>query len=249
MNNQILYLGDTSLQTAASYLAGCIAECGWKFDYVPSEQPISSAYLCEPHQLYILSDYPAANFSTELQIKVIGHLNNGSNLLMIGGWESFHGLGGDWNDTPLGDLLPVEISSVDDRQNCDSPVFVRCHNDHPITDDLPWADRPPIIGGFNRVVARPEANVLLTAERYLANQDDETFSLRHAASDPLLVVSETGSSRIAALMTDLAPHWVGPLVDWGDSRVNAQAPDTEGVEVGNLYFQFIQQLIKWAGRF
>lgn len=249
MNGKILYLGDTSLQTAASYLAGCLAKEDRQFDYIPSEQPLTEAHVVEPYQLYILSDYPAANFSEELQNRVVEHVVDGANLLMIGGWESFHGLGGDWDGTPLGNLLPVEIRSVDDRQNCDSPVFLKQHFDHPITTSLPWQDRPPVIGGFNRVVAKQKAEILLTAECFTGQLENDQYSLQQASSDPLLVVHESERSRIAALMTDLAPHWVGPLVDWGDERVEAQAPNTEGVEVGNLYYQFVQQLIRWVGKF
>jgi len=247
--NKILYLGDTSLQSAASYLAGCIVHAGWEFDYLPSEQPITEAHLIEPYQLYILSDYPAANFSVEMQLRIAEHVKNGANLLMIGGWESFHGLGGDWDGTPLGELLPVEISSNDDRQNCDSPVFLKSQCDHSITTDLPWHDRPPLIGGYNRVTAKQDAQVILTAERYEARLKGEDYSLKHVSSDPMLVVKEEQQSRIAALMTDLAPHWVGPLVDWGDERVNAQAPDAEGVQVGDFYYQFVSQLIRWVGNF
>ena len=62
---------------------------------------------------------------------------------------------------------------------------------------------------------------------------------------PLLVVSDSGSSRSAAFASDVAPHWVGPLVDWGDARINAQAPGAGEIEVGNWYAQFFANLINW----
>ncbi len=125
MPQQILFLGDTTLGTAASYLAGCIHHSGLSFDYVPSDQALELNQLSEPYQLYILSDYPAENLSEDVEACLIQQIENGSNLLMIGGWESYHGMGGDWDGTKIGQLLPVKISSKDDRQNCDSPVFLK----------------------------------------------------------------------------------------------------------------------------
>lgn len=249
MAKDILYLGDTSLSGAASYLAGCLHRAGRSFDYLPSDRPLTSAEVQEPHQLYIISDYPEAMLEKKLQQRIVQHVQDGANLLMIGGWESFHGMGGDWNGTPLGELLPVHIASVDDRQNCDSPVFLKAQVQHAILADLPWSERPPLIGGYNKVTPKDDAQVLLTAERFQARLNDDVYVLTSSISDPLLVVAEQGNSRRAALMTDLAPHWVGPLVDWGAARVAGQAPQAEAVEVGNLYFQFVQQLIAWVGQY
>lgn len=249
MRTEILFLGDTTLDTAASYLAGCLHENGWSFDYLPSHEPLVVETLEDAHQLYILSDYPAAQCSPATQSRLVENVKQGANLLMIGGWESFHGLGGDWDQTAIAELLPVEITREDDRRNCDSPVFVQSNVPHELTNGLPWSDRPPLIGGYNRVRAKASATTLLTAERYSASQDGESYTLSWTSSDPLLVVDEVGASRVAALMTDLAPHWVGPLVDWGDGRVSCAAPGAEAVEVGNLYFQFVSQLIRWIGQF
>lgn len=249
MPSDILYLGDTSLQTAASYLAGCLHRARWSFDYIASDQPLTLDDVSEAHQLYIVSDYPSEMMSEEVQEQLIQHVWSGSNFLMIGGWESFHGLGGDWEHSQFAGILPVTMSTHDDRQNCDSPVFLRPHQDHPITANLPWTERPPLIGGYNLVKVRPDGQVLLTADRYQAQWRDGEYQLTPASSDPLLVVTQHGASRIGLLMTDLAPHWVGPLVDWGDGRVAAQAPGAGDVEVGNLYAQFVTQLVGWVGQF
>lgn len=248
MPHHILYLGDTTLTTAASYLAGCLQANGWNFAYLPSSEPLTEDLLHAELKLVILSDYPAAQLSTAVQSKLVERVQGGTNLLMIGGWESFHGLGGDWNQSLVADLLPVEIGVEDDRQNCDSPVFLRAQGEHPITAELPWDARPPLIGGYNRVTAKPGSKTLLTAERYQAAVSGNGYQLTPRSSDPLLVIAEEGTSRRTALMTDLAPHWVGPFVDWGTGRVAARADGTEGVEVGDLYFQFVTQLIRWAGQ-
>ncbi|GAB4150285.1 MAG: hypothetical protein Tsb009_25030 [Planctomycetaceae bacterium] len=246
MNGSILYLGDTSLETAAAYLAGVMHHAGWNFRYLPSDQLVTPALLEERRSLYILSDYPSAQFPTELQEQMLLHVKAGSGLLMCGGWESFHGLGGDWGGTPVGEILPVEISPTDDRQNCDHPVLIRRRCEHPILADLPWESRPPLIGGFNRVTAKSDATVLLEAEHFSVERDGEKFQFTPTACDPLLVVGKYGTGRIAAFMTDVAPHWVGPLVDWGESRISAQANGAEEIEVGNRYDQFLRQLIGWV---
>lgn len=246
----ILFLGDTTLQSAASYLAGALADAGWEFDYLPSDVAVSEDDLACLKKLIIISDYPASQISQPLQNRIALQVEQGAGLLMIGGWESYQGAGGKWAGTLIGDLLPVEISTQDDRQNCDQPVFVRCQSLHPITSDLPWEERPALIGGYNRVKAAKNASVLLEAERYQAtlSETEQSCHLKFEQSDPLLVVDESRLGRVAALMTDLAPHWVGPLVDWGPSRVSAQARGAEEIEVGNFYMRFVQQLVVWVGR-
>ena len=47
------------------------------------------------------------------QTVIAEHVQRGAGLLMIGGWESYHGLGGDWDGTPIGDLLPVTVSTFE----------------------------------------------------------------------------------------------------------------------------------------
>jgi uncharacterized membrane protein len=64
---------------------------------------------------------------------------------------------------------------------------------------------------------------------------------------PLLVLGQYGNGRTAALATDVAPHWVGGLVDWGDWRV---VQDVEGsfIDVGNWYARFFRNLLVWTGQ-
>ncbi len=250
MSKPILYLGDTSLTSAASYLAGVLSHAGWEFDYLPSDTNLKAEDIAGTGKLIIFSDYPAERVDASLQNKIVEQVRQGTALMMIGGWESFQGSGGNWAGTAIGNLLPVVISEKDDRKNCDQPVFIRCPLQHPITDGLPWNERPPLIGGYNQVKAKPEGTVLLEAERYHASfRDGEaTCELVRAGSDPLLVIDDSQPGRIAALMTDLAPHWVGPLVDWGEGRVTSRCEVAEEIEVGNLYTKLIKQLIEWVGQ-
>ncbi len=245
MQGSVLYLGDTSLDTAAAYLAGLMSSWGWQFDYVPSDQSPPPGFATPA--VYVISDYPAARLNADQQRRMIDDVAEGAGLLMIGGWESFHGLGGDWDGTAVGDVLPVTIGNTDDRLNCDHPVMVRSVGDHPVTRGLPWSRRPPLIGGLNRVTARTEAATLLEARHFHAVWDDGNLKTTATDVHPLLVVQPCGEGRTAALMTDVAPHWVGPLVDWGDERVTGEAPGAPAIEVGSLYAQFVRQLLEWVG--
>ena len=243
----ILYLGDTSLATAGAYLAGVLQASAWTYDYVPSDEAADASLFESPSRAYVLSDYPAARLSTALQRKLVEHVERGAGLLMIGGWESYHGLGGDWDRTPVAAILPVQIADRDDRMNCDHPAFVRALDGlHPITRELPWDQRPPLIGGYNRFVPRTGASTLLEVARYAATRQGSHYTLTPCGHDPLLVVSTHGQGRVATLATDVAPHWVGPWVDWGPERAKAQGPGAGEVEFGNLYAQFFRQLIGWT---
>ena len=248
MTNSILYLGDTHLRDAAAYLAGLLHHWDWDFDYLPSDEAATTKTLGQSRALFIISDYPAARMDAETQHKLLDQVAAGAGLIMLGGWESFHGLGGDWDGTPIGNALPVVIASEDDRLNCDQPVLVRRIAEHPIVNGLPWDSRPPVIGGFNRFTAKPEATVLLEAQRFTARMADGDFEFAPHDCHPLLAVGQFGSGRTAALATDVAPHWVGPLVDWGTPRVAAQAAGANGVEVGGDYATFFRQLLSWVGR-
>ncbi|QDT54917.1 hypothetical protein Pan44_29570 [Caulifigura coniformis] len=246
---EVLYCGDTSLDTAASYLAGLLANAGIKFHYVPSDKPVEENLVNGSWSLVIVSDYPSPRFSRELQNVVVSRVEKGAGLLMIGGWESFHGLGGDWDGTPIGDLLPVVIGNKDDRWNCDRPLIVKQQAAHPIVDALPFQSRPPLIGGLNRIQVKPGDTQLLSAEQFQLEWNGDTPQLKPSASYPLLVVGKRGQGRVATFSSDVAPHWVGPLVDWGDARVTATAPGAPGIEVGDLYTEFFTRLVLWtAGR-
>lgn len=241
----ILYCGDTHLRNAAAYLAGVLTSGGESFRYLPSDQSLQASDLATDIRLLILSDYPAQRVAPELQQQIVQRVSDGTGLLMIGGWESFHGLGGNWDGTPVGDILPVRIESGDDRINSDRPLLVRRTGRHAVTRDLPWKQRPPYVGGLNRLRAREGADVLLKADELTAGRKRGRWKLDLWRSYPLLVVGQHGAGRTTALATDLAPHWVGGFVDWGDGRVPAQAADADPVEVGDLYAQFILQLVRW----
>ena len=248
----ILYAGDTSLTSAASYLAGVLTYAGLPFDYVPSDQPAGGLIAAGRHVLYILSDYPVNQWRPGELEMLRQRVADGAGLLMIGGWESFHGQTGQYVDSPLAEVLPVQMARGDDRVNCPQPCVVELAAPaeetaaHPILAGLPW-DRPPGIGGFNRVAAKAGATILLLARQFAVTAGGPgAYDFAPVGASALLVVGAFGRGRTAAFTSDVAPHWVGGLVDWGDGRLIARAPGAEAIEVGSGYAAFFTQLIRWT---
>jgi len=249
MTKEILYLGDTVLKEAASYLAGIMAHHKISFDYLPSEAQFTDAIYRDKHRAFVISDFPSKNFQPDHLEKMADRVLEGAGLLMIGGWESFTGLGGDYGDTALQAILPVELMPQDDRVNSAQPCLVEKLQEHPILTDLPFDTVVPGIGGYNRVRAKTGASELLAARRFSVTHGPKGFIFDPAAAaDPLLVVDTVGTGRVGAFASDVAPHWVGGLVDWGDARVNACGEGANPVEVGNWYARFFAQLIRWIAQ-
>ena len=246
----ILYCGDTNLEGAASYLAGLMTHFGWAFDHVPSHVPMTREIIERPHSLLILSDYPASQFDEELQEVALTQIERGMGLLMIGGWESFHGHGGNWDGTPFGNALPVEIGNRDDRVNFSQPTLLVREGDegHPTTDRLPWESQPPTLGGLNRVRPKAGSETVLVAIPHKVYEFDGQFVFQAKKPYPALVLGDESHGRTAAFLSDVAPHWVGGFVDWGPERVTAQAAGASAIEVGSYYAQFWKQLLSWVGR-
>lgn len=245
----ILYLGDSSLSGAAGYLAGLMTAFQFQYDYVPSHERVSAEMMASQRKLFILSDYGSSMMSDAATRAMLDQVRGGAGLLMIGGWESFHGHGGNFDGTAVGDALPVNIAREDDRVNCDQPALLTRVNEHDAIAGLPWDEHPPTVGGFNQFTAKPGATTLLTVQQFAASRDAAgDFKFLPQDVHPMLVVGSFGAGRTAALATDLAPHWVGGLVDWGDGeRITSKAPGSWQIEVGNFYSQFVLNLLEWCG--
>ena len=247
----ILYCGDTDLSSAAGYLAGLMTHFGWEFEYRPSDVILTSGDVLSGRKLYIFSDYPAANVSKDLQIQIADQVAGGAGLLMIGGWESFHGCGGDWDGTPVGEILGVSISSNDDRCNSYSPAMLVPEGaaDHPTITNLPWLPSPAFVGGWNAVELTSAVSLLSIRQfQDCRLADDGSLLGTSPRSFPGLTVNSHGEGRATAFLSDVAPHWVGGFVDWGDARVTAQARGAGTIEVGSWYARFWKQLLAWTGR-
>ena len=235
----VLYCGDATLATGACYLGGVMALAGIGFDYVEMEASFPEKLLARDYALIILSDYPSGNFPPGVLKEIAGKVEQGTSLLMIGGWESFRGLIGNYQTSDLAPVLPVECLPQDDRLNWCQGLIPEVVSPHPILQGLPW-DQPPMVCGCNIVKAKKEAAVVLALRKLLIEKGKLSLGKEIL---PLLVVGSYGKGRTGAVTTDFAPHWVGGLVDWGSGRVTAQAPGGRKVEVGNHYISFIKNIL------
>lgn len=268
-----LYLGDDDMTRAASYLCGVMLYHHIAFERVDSLQSPSEDQMARSYEGYILSDYPKSGFRPGQLERIRDAVDAGSGLLMLGGWESYHGQIGEYNDTVLAEVLPVLMQKEDDRCNYAQPTLLYMEQSHPILDNLPW-EKPPFVGGFNRFTAKPDARTILKAictEVRITGEDESrldplpassaareerlsvplpngaAMSLNFTEDHPMLVVGRYGRGRTAALATDVAPHWVGGLVDWGTQRMTQKLPNGLQVEVGADYARFFAQLVLWTG--
>jgi len=247
MTKPILYMGDDSLDRAAGYLGGVLAQAGLDFDYAPSAELVDDGALDPNRALYIISDFPVKNFRPGQMERIVEAVGQGTGLLMIGGWESFRGADGNYAGTPVAEALCVTLAEADDRVNWPYPCLMDRCADHPILKGLPF-DRPAGVGGYNRVAAKPDSQVVLGARRFIPRREGDGYRFEpQEPIDPLLVVGQFGQGRSVAFTSDVAPHWVGGLVDWGPDRIRAAAPGGQEVEVGNGYACFLAQMVRWAG--
>ncbi|MDB4671273.1 glutamine amidotransferase [Pirellulaceae bacterium] len=248
MTDKVLYLGDTALDAAASYLAGVMLHCNIPFDYIDSATKCTDKQLDQDYCAVIISDYPSTSFRPEHFEQLITKTRSGTGLIMIGGWESFTGLGGDYDATPLAEILPVEMQDADDRVNSFSPCMIKLEAEHPIAARLPFVTQSVAINGYNRLCAKPTAKTILSVKRYCVSLVDDDFDFSEQSVDPLLVVGQEQNGRVACYAGDVAPHWAGGFVDWGDHRHVLQAGGAGEVEIGNWYIEFFGNLIKWVSR-
>ena len=228
---KILYAGDSPAGGPANYLLAVLKSLKADFLHLPPSEILSLRFLKRPFDAILLSDFPAKNTPATSQKAIVDQVSKGSGLLMIGGWGSFSGPFGGWRGTQIEKLLPVRLLARDDRVNFPGGAFITLKKKHSMFRGLSFKN-PPVICGLNQTRPREGSPVLLTAKRIL---DKKEF--------PLLTVDS--HQRIAALATDLAPHWCGGMLDWG--KVHLKLPVAQGIsiEVGDRYVEFIASLIRW----
>ena len=248
MISKLLYLGDTSLKGAASYLSGIMTHSQILFDYKASNDVFCDNWLENDYAGLIISDYPASNFSDKHLLMLAGRIKNGLGLLMIGGWQSYVGMGGNYHKTVLADCLPVLMGESDDRMNLSSPCVVSCSSGHQIVDGLPFETDTPVVGGFNAVEPKPGATTILDVNVYKTIMRDNTLKFDKIKTYPLLVIGKYGAGNVAAFTSDVAPHWVGGPVDWGKGRIKAQAKGANLVEMGETYVELFTRIIRWVSK-
>ncbi|MDR0337845.1 MAG: glutamine amidotransferase, partial [Planctomycetaceae bacterium] len=193
-----------------------------------------------PYNAYIISDYPHARFSPQ-QLEHIRHaVAQGAGLLMIGGWESFHGQSGEYHHSLLAEVLPVNMLQEDDRRNFSQWAFILKHaQQHPILNGLPW-EKPPFIGGLNQFTAKPDANVLLKAvtvdvrvvneEKAVDCSNDSIFNYINKPIEERLSVSLPGDDAMFLTLMETFPLLV--VGQYGKGRTAALATDVAPHWVG-----------------
>ena len=244
-----LYFGDDDITQAAAYLCGIMTHADLPFTRIDSTHSPTDVQLYTPCAAFILSDYPRKQFQPGHLEIIRDAVKHGAGLLMIGGWESYHGRLGEYHETILTDVLPVTMLDADDRRNYSQGVLLSPVQSHPILEELPW-DKPPLVAGLNEFVAKPDAKVLLNGVPLSIKKNDSGMKFGvDEKTYPMLVVGEYGRGRTAALATDVAPHWVGGFVDWGQNRITQQLHyegfDDGFVEIGADYAKFFTQLLRW----
>ena len=237
----VLYAGDNSLTSAAAYLGGVMTLCRIPFDYVPSTRSLTPDLVRTGRKLVILSDFPASHIPSEMMTNIQAQVHEGMGLLMVGGWQSFHGLEGEYYATPIEEVLPVSCWRNDDRVNYCHGLVPEPRGTHVITRSLPWK-MPPVICGYNRVLPRANAEVVINLRPLKMIKDKALFGREKI---PLLILGEHGKGKTAAFTSDFAPHWVGGLVDWGEKRIRTRAAGGSTVEIGEHYAKLVANIINW----
>lgn len=204
----------STYETGEKYIRAAFEAGQYEFTFMPNhlapeEFPFTMEEL-KKYDLVILSDIgantlllPAPTFAKSQFLPnrcnlIRDYVRTGGALLMVGGYLTFSGVDakGKWQDTAVQEVLPVQVLATDDRmEHCEGvrPVTV---TEHEVFDglDKEW----PRILGYNRTIAKPEAQVLATV-----------------CGDPFIAVGEYGEGRSAAFTTDCAPHWAPPeFCEW-----------------------------------
>lgn len=194
---------DSGYDEAADWFIATLEAVGANVTYQPchvaaQEFPRSHAELNQ-HDVVILSDIGADTLQITKQVAngktdvdrcalLAEYVREGGALGMVGGYMSFAGKGGQarYANTPIADILPVEIAHTDDRVETPNGAT-------PMNRGVPNADLPaewPHVLGYNRFTADPDAEVWATVN-----------------DDPFVVVGDYGDGSAFAFATDCAPHW------------------------------------------
>jgi len=142
--------------------------------------------------------YRGERKANKLQL-LVDYVEQGGSLAMIGGYLSFAGIDNKarYAMTPLAKVLPVDMLNYDDRVECPQGIVPEVTKPaHPIFEGV--AKDWPFFLGYNKIMAKPEAEELATI-----------------GGDTFIAVMEYGQGRTLAFASDCAPHW-GPkgFVEW-----------------------------------
>ena len=239
---KILYAGDSPIGGPANYLLAILKFLKADVRHLPPSEILKPSLVQKSYDAILLSDFSRSHAPAASQIAISEQVRKGTGLLMIGGWGSFAGPFGGWKGSLVEKLLPVSCLGRDDRVNFPGGAFMIPKTKHPVFRSLSVSDSP-VICGLNQIRPKRGASVILTARRIL--RSGPSLEKREY---PLLVIDADPRKRIAALATDLAPHWCGGLVDWGKKRLRFRVKNKIWVEVGDRYVRFVSSLLKWLTR-
>ena len=236
---RILLLGESA--GSARYLTGAFDHGRHQLQHVEARDRLDAPPA--PFDVLVISDYPSSRLGAAAAQAIVAAVEGGAGLIMIGGWTSFTGSGGDWGISPLARLLPVICAAGDDRHNVASGLWLEAAApEHPLLHGLDFA-APPVVCGYNAVTLAPHA-ILVARGRLVVFEQIAGGEVAPVAGEsvPLLAAGAAGVGRAVAYMSDLVPHWCGGIVDWGTQRLRLSS----GAEVGDGYVAFLLNLVHWA---
>lgn len=202
-------------ETGLGWIDKAIEEAGYEFVYMPNHIandhfPFTMEELSE-YACVILSDvgadtlliptgtfYAGKVFPNRCQL-LKDYVLQGGGLLMIGGYMTFNGIGGQgkWWATPVQDVLPVQLLTCDDRmEHCEGIVPEVVDAGHPILKEIegPW----PHLLGYNKSSLKDGAELVMTV-----------------GGDPFVVAASYGEGKTAVFSSDCSPHWAPQeFCDW-----------------------------------
>ncbi len=195
--------------------ANALRDRGWNVDYLPAHT-IETQFPTDPewiakYDLVTISDVGANSFlltrgvfsssrSEPNRLELIRqHVLGGAGLLMVGGYLSFSGIDAKarYADSPLAELLPVELARTDDRAEHPEGARIEVRDAAHAALGGVGAAWPSMLG-YNRTAPKPAAEVLATIN-----------------GDPLVAVAQAGRGRAAVFTSDMSPHWAPPaFMEW-----------------------------------
>jgi uncharacterized membrane protein len=205
----------TEYAEGVEWLRAALESGGWEVEYQPSHVAATrfphTAKELAAFDAVLLSDIGTNTLSlspeTFFRFKPLpdrlqairDYVAAGGGLVMVGGYMTFGGIDGKarYSGSAVEAALPVTISPHDDRVEAPAGVTPKVvARAHPIVAGL--GGRWPNLLGYNRIAARPEAEVVVLA-----------------GDDPLIVAGRFGKGRSVAFASDCGPHWAPPpFVTW-----------------------------------
>ena len=197
-------------ETGLGWIDRAIERAGYEFVYLPNHEAAENfPYTLEEIKAYdciILSDIgadtlqiPPATFSRSTILPnrcnlLRDYVLEGGALLMIGGYMTFSGIGGQgkWCHSAVQEVLPVQLLPYDDRmEHCEGVTPETALPDHPIMQGIEgnW----PRVLGYNKSSLRQDATLVASI-----------------CGDPFIAVADYGRGRSGIFSTDCAPHWAPP---------------------------------------